>query len=187
MRVTFPPTLEYEGSWVPHPGWGKDQGARPRRHGMLAYDEAHDGEDQRRARRPPASRGGAERADDLRDHARGARVVPGRRAPAALPLRKGRTERVHRYLPSRRGDPPGRGGPVAVLVDAGPLYAVADENDDEHQTCVELLTELAGPLVVPVLVAAEVVQLLEARVGPEAEVRFVGALAAGGVGFEAGG
>ena len=68
---------------------------------------------------------------------------------------------------------------MAVLVDAGPLYAVADENDDEHQTCVELLTELAGPLVVPVLVAAEVVQLLEARVGPEAEVRFVGALAAG--------
>ena len=68
---------------------------------------------------------------------------------------------------------------MAVLVDAGPLYAVADENDDEHETCVELLTELAGPLVVPVLVAAEVVQLLEARVGAEAEVRFVGALAAG--------
>ena len=68
---------------------------------------------------------------------------------------------------------------MAVLVDAGPLYAVADENDDEHETCVELLAELAGPLVVPVLVAAEVVQLLEARVGAEAEVRFVGALAAG--------
>jgi predicted nucleic acid-binding protein len=73
---------------------------------------------------------------------------------------------------------------VAVLVDACPLYAVADENDDEHETCVELLAELAGPLVVPVLVAAEVVQLLEARVGAEAEVRFVGALAAGELAVE---
>jgi predicted nucleic acid-binding protein len=73
---------------------------------------------------------------------------------------------------------------VAVLVDAGPLYAVADENDDEHETCVELLAELAGPLVVPVLVAGEVVQLLEARVGAEAEVRFVGALAAGELAVE---
>lgn len=68
---------------------------------------------------------------------------------------------------------------MAALVDAGPLYAVADANDDEHEACVELLTVLVGPLVVPVLVAAEVVQLLEARLGAEAEVRFVGALAAG--------
>lgn len=36
-----------------------------------------------------------------------------------------------------------------------------------------------GPLVVPQLVVTEVAYLLETRIGPEAEVRFLGDLAAG--------
>ena len=37
----------------------------------------------------------------------------------------------------------------------------------------------AGPLIVPQLVITEVAYLLETRLGPEAEVRFLGDLAAG--------
>jgi predicted nucleic acid-binding protein len=42
-----------------------------------------------------------------------------------------------------------------------------------------LLRSYPGPLVVPQLVVAEVAYLLEARLGTEAEVRFLGDLAAG--------
>jgi uncharacterized protein len=42
-----------------------------------------------------------------------------------------------------------------------------------------LLTSHQGPLIVPQLVVAEVAYLLEARIGVEAEVRFLGDLAAG--------
>jgi predicted nucleic acid-binding protein len=42
-----------------------------------------------------------------------------------------------------------------------------------------LLTSFQGPLIVPQLVVAEVAYLLEARLGVEAEVRFLGDLAAG--------
>ena len=42
-----------------------------------------------------------------------------------------------------------------------------------------LLEDHAGPLIVPQLVVTEVACLLETRLGPEAEVRFIGDLAAG--------
>jgi hypothetical protein len=42
-----------------------------------------------------------------------------------------------------------------------------------------LLASHQGPLIVPQLVVAEVAYLLEARIGVEAEVRFLGDLAAG--------
>jgi uncharacterized protein len=42
-----------------------------------------------------------------------------------------------------------------------------------------LLQSYPGPLLVPQLVITEVVYLLETRLGPQAEVRFLGDLAAG--------
>jgi len=68
-------------------------------------------------------------------------------------------------------------GPVAVLVDAGPLYAYIDADDAHHNQCVELLSTHPGPLAVPVLVVAEVAHLVGTRLGPEPEVRFLGDLA----------
>lgn len=68
-------------------------------------------------------------------------------------------------------------GPVAVLVDAGPLFAYIDADDAHHQECLALLTSHPGPLAVPVLVVAEVAYLVQTRLGPEAEVRFLGDLA----------
>jgi len=41
----------------------------------------------------------------------------------------------------------------------------------------ELLEQAPGPLLVPVLVVTEVAYLLASRLGPEAEVRFLGSLA----------
>jgi hypothetical protein len=70
-------------------------------------------------------------------------------------------------------------GPVAVLVDAGPLYAYIDADDARHQDCLALLTSHPGPLAVPVLVVAEVAHLVGTRLGPEPEVRFLGDLAGG--------
>jgi predicted nucleic acid-binding protein len=68
---------------------------------------------------------------------------------------------------------------VALLVDAGPLYASVDVDDRHHAASLELLLTHAGPLLVPMLVITEVVQLLASRLGARAEVLFLGDLAAG--------
>jgi uncharacterized protein len=65
------------------------------------------------------------------------------------------------------------------VVDAGPLYAYVDADDRHHLTSLTLLESHPGPLVVPTLVVTEVVYLIAARLGTEAEVRFLGDLAAG--------
>jgi predicted nucleic acid-binding protein len=70
-----------------------------------------------------------------------------------------------------------RFGPVTVLVDAGPLYAYIDADDAHHEDSLALLASYPGPLVVPVLVLAEVAYLVGTRLGPEPEVRFLGDLA----------
>jgi len=68
-------------------------------------------------------------------------------------------------------------GPVALLVDAGPLYAYVDAADAHHRDCLALLQEHPGPLAVPVLVVSEVAYLIATRLTAEAEVRFLGDLA----------
>ncbi len=66
-----------------------------------------------------------------------------------------------------------------MIVDAGPLYAYVDEDDRDHDASLALLEGHPGPLIVPELVVTEVTYLLETRLGAEAEVRFLGDLAAG--------
>ncbi|MCP3936015.1 MAG: PIN domain-containing protein [Actinomycetia bacterium] len=68
---------------------------------------------------------------------------------------------------------------MALIVDAGPLYAYVDRDDRHHTACLELLETHPGPLIVPALVITEVTYLIGTRLGPEAEVRFLGDLAAG--------
>lgn len=36
-----------------------------------------------------------------------------------------------------------------ILVDTGPLVALANDKDDAHSACERLLTTIAGPLLVP--------------------------------------
>lgn len=52
-------------------------------------------------------------------------------------------------------------------------------DDRDHEACLRLLEAHPGPLIVPQLVVANVAYLLEARLGVEAEIRFLGDLAAG--------
>lgn len=65
------------------------------------------------------------------------------------------------------------------MADAGPLYAYVDADDAHHVASLRLLQEHPGPILVPVLVVTEVAYLLATRLGPEAEVRFLGDLAGG--------
>jgi len=69
-------------------------------------------------------------------------------------------------------------------VDAGPLYAYVDADDRHHQSCLDLLSSHPGPLVVPVLVIAEVTYLIGTRLGPEPEVRFLEDFAVGAFSVE---
>lgn len=68
---------------------------------------------------------------------------------------------------------------MALLVDAGPLYAYIDGDDKHHEASSELLQTHPGPLLVPMLVVTEVAQLIAARLGAQDEVRFLGDLDSG--------
>lgn len=66
-----------------------------------------------------------------------------------------------------------------LIIGAGPLYAAAATQDNDHSRCVELLTRAPRPLLVPELVVTEVSYLLSDRIGPHAELAFARAIAAG--------
>ncbi len=53
-----------------------------------------------------------------------------------------------------------------VLVDAGPLVAVVDESDGDHQRCVSVLKHLSDPLITTWPVVTEAMYLLEQTQNP---------------------
>jgi uncharacterized protein len=68
---------------------------------------------------------------------------------------------------------------MALLVDTGVLYALADEDDEWHERAVGWLDALREPLAVPVTVLPEVCYLLHTRLGATAERRFMESVAEG--------
>jgi predicted nucleic acid-binding protein len=62
---------------------------------------------------------------------------------------------------------------LVAVVDAGPLYAAVDTDDDEHERCVAVLTRPDLELVVPAMVVAEVTFLVGRRLGPGVEAAFL--------------
>jgi len=60
-----------------------------------------------------------------------------------------------------------------LIVDTGPLVAVADRDDPDHAVCDELLDTDPGPLVTTALVIAEAGFLIDRQAGPEAEAALV--------------
>jgi predicted nucleic acid-binding protein len=60
-----------------------------------------------------------------------------------------------------------------AVVDAGPLYAAADEDDDDHTASVAVLSYPELRLVVPALVVAEATYFVGRRLGPAAEATFL--------------
>jgi uncharacterized protein len=64
-----------------------------------------------------------------------------------------------------------------AIVDAGPLYAAADADDDEHAASVAALADPELELVVPALVVAEATYFVGRRLGASAEAAFLRGLA----------
>ena len=64
-----------------------------------------------------------------------------------------------------------------AVVDAGPLYAAADADDEDHDACVAALADSHLRLVVPALVVAEATYFVGRRLGPAAEAAFLPGLA----------
>ncbi|MFJ7066569.1 type II toxin-antitoxin system VapC family toxin [Streptomyces sp. NPDC101115] len=67
----------------------------------------------------------------------------------------------------------------ALVVDAGPLYAMLDDTDAWHAASLRLLRTHPGPLIVPTLVIAEVANFAGRRLGPRAELLLAQDLAEG--------
>jgi uncharacterized protein len=62
---------------------------------------------------------------------------------------------------------------ASVLVDTGPLYAIADRDDDWHDRTVRFLEAKRDDLVVPVSVLPEAAYRLAAHLGAAAERQLV--------------
>ncbi len=60
-----------------------------------------------------------------------------------------------------------------AVVDAGPLYAAADTDDQDHLACSAALQRADLRLVVPALVIAEATYFVGRRLGASAETRFL--------------
>lgn len=73
---------------------------------------------------------------------------------------------------------------MPLLLDAGPLYALADADDAWHEPVRDLLAERGEVLLVPVTVLAEVAYLLRSRLGAKIEQTFVESVAAAEVSVE---
>ena len=72
----------------------------------------------------------------------------------------------------------------AILVDTGPLYAMADRDDDWHQRVVRFLRGCRDELIIPVAVLPEVGYLLAAHLGPKAEQKLVRSVVTGEMSVE---
>jgi predicted nucleic acid-binding protein len=67
---------------------------------------------------------------------------------------------------------------MSLLIDTGPLYALADADDDWHVRVRDFLRKDRRSLIVPVTVVPEVAYLIRKRLGVAAENRFAESLAA---------
>jgi len=66
-----------------------------------------------------------------------------------------------------------------IIVDTGPLVAIANDRDQQHNACLSLLGRYRGPVLVPAPVVVEVCQLLAGRRGARSEALFLTSLADG--------
>lgn len=62
---------------------------------------------------------------------------------------------------------------LIAIVDSGPLLAVANSADPDHEGCLALLEDTRHHLVIPALCVAEVSFILGTRHGPGVEAMFL--------------
>ena len=68
---------------------------------------------------------------------------------------------------------------MPILVDTGPIYALADRDDQHHSAVADFLSQTRELLIVPVTVLPEACYLLRKLLGRNAEGAFVRSVAAG--------
>jgi uncharacterized protein len=68
---------------------------------------------------------------------------------------------------------------VALIVDAGPIYASLNRDDPDHARCRALLDTFTEPLIVPAPVLVETEYLARTRIGVGMSVAFLEDVAAG--------
>ena len=67
---------------------------------------------------------------------------------------------------------------MLAVVDAGPLYAAADGDDQDHDACRSVLSRADLRLIVPALAVAEATYFVGRRLGAPAEAAFLRGLGA---------
>ena len=67
---------------------------------------------------------------------------------------------------------------MALILDAGALYAQADRADPDHEAVVDVMRSERGPLVTSQIAVAEADYLVLTRLGVDVEIAFVADLAA---------
>jgi predicted nucleic acid-binding protein len=67
---------------------------------------------------------------------------------------------------------------MPLLLDTGVLYALADADDAWHDRAVRLIRRTREPFMTPAPIVPEAAYLMRARLGVEAERRFVESIAA---------
>jgi uncharacterized protein len=67
---------------------------------------------------------------------------------------------------------------MLAVVDAGPLYAAADGDDQDHEACRSVLSRADLRLLVPALAVAEATYFVGRRLGAPAEAAFLRGLGA---------
>jgi uncharacterized protein len=67
---------------------------------------------------------------------------------------------------------------MLTVVDAGPLYATADADDQDHEACRAVLSRADLRLVIPALAVAEATYVVGRRLGAGAEATFLRGLGA---------
>jgi predicted nucleic acid-binding protein len=60
-----------------------------------------------------------------------------------------------------------------IIVDTGPVVAMANRRDREHKACTDLLTTTIEPLVLPEPLLSEIGYMLGSRAGTQAEADFL--------------
>jgi len=68
---------------------------------------------------------------------------------------------------------------VAVALDTGVMVSAADRDEPRHRDCAEVLRAHHGELVITAPVVAETAWMIESRLGPAAEARFLGLVTTG--------
>lgn len=65
---------------------------------------------------------------------------------------------------------------MLAVVDTGPLYAVVDADDQDHQACLSVLQTPGLSLFIPAMVVAEATYLVGKRLGSSIEAEFLDGL-----------